>query len=111
MDYNFQIKNCTLYINLSLKIIFVLANSVDPDEMPQTMWHFIWVFTICQSIHLGVTGKKRNKTYLFLNKNNCLFCIRALSFEFELSSTLLFIRMGAANKSDEPTQVSLHQIP
>ena len=30
--YNFQNKN----LFLSLKIVFVLANSVDPDEMPRT---------------------------------------------------------------------------
>ena len=41
-DYNFQIK----FIDC-----FVLANSVDPDEM----LHFIWVFTVCQSTHLVVT--------------------------------------------------------
>ena len=35
----------------SLQIDFVLANSADPDEM-----HLIWVFTVCQSNHLGVSG-------------------------------------------------------
>ena len=36
---NFQ----KIVIFLSLKIDFVLTNSVDLDEM----WHFIWVFTGC----------------------------------------------------------------
>ena len=31
---------------LSLKIVFVLANSVDPDEM----LHFMRVFTVCDSV-------------------------------------------------------------
>ena len=36
---------------LSLKTVFVLANSVDPDEMPHsTLRHFIWVFTVCDSV-------------------------------------------------------------
>ena len=43
---------------LSLKIILVLANSVDPDEIMQ---HFIWVFTVCQSMHLGVNSIQRVK--------------------------------------------------
>ena len=34
---------------ISLKIRFVLANSADPDEMPQYV-AFIWVFIVCQSI-------------------------------------------------------------
>ena len=39
-------------------IIFILANSADADEMPQTLmkcrilWHFISVCTVCQSTHL-----------------------------------------------------------
>ena len=38
---------------LSLKIYFVLANSVDTDEMPHYA-AFIWVYTACQSTYLGV---------------------------------------------------------
>ena len=38
-------------IFLSLKIVVILANSADPDEM-SPMWHFSWVFTVCQSICL-----------------------------------------------------------
>ena len=34
--------------------------SVDPDEMPH-MWHFIWVFTVCKSTHLGVSNIQRVK--------------------------------------------------
>ena len=41
---------------LSLKIDFVL-NNADPDEM----LHFIWVCTVCQSIHLEVSGPQRIK--------------------------------------------------
>ena len=29
-------------------VVFILANSVDPDEMPH--------FTVCQRTHLGVTS-------------------------------------------------------
>ena len=39
-----------------LKIVSVLENNVEPDEMPHNMWHFIWVFTVCQSNCLGVSG-------------------------------------------------------
>ena len=39
------ISTYTLYF-LSLKIVFVLENSVDP----------YWVFTVCQSTHLKITG-------------------------------------------------------
>ena len=67
----FDIKACdgSLYISchhkllfpyklfLSLKIVLVLANSTDPGEM----WHFICVFTACQSTHLGVTSIQRVK--------------------------------------------------
>ena len=28
--------------------IFVLADKVDPDEMPHRMRHFIWILTACQ---------------------------------------------------------------
>ena len=34
---------------------FVIANSVDPDEMPHYA-AFIWVFAVCQRTHLGVTS-------------------------------------------------------
>ena len=34
---------------------FYLANSADLDEM----LHYIWVFTVCGSTHLGVSGIKR----------------------------------------------------
>ena len=45
---------CILYIVfLSLKIFFVLANSVDTDEMPHYA-AFIWVYTVCQITYLGV---------------------------------------------------------
>ena len=37
------------------KVFLALTNSVDPDEMPH-MRHFIRVFTVCKSTHLGVTS-------------------------------------------------------
>ena len=37
---------------------FVLANSANPDEM-YLMRHFIWVFTVCHSTHLGVSSPQR----------------------------------------------------
>ena len=39
--------------DISLNIVFVSANSEDPDEMSHHA-AFIWVFTVCQS--LGITG-------------------------------------------------------
>ena len=27
------------------------------------MWHFIWVFTVCQNTHLGVSGLQRVKAH------------------------------------------------
>ena len=42
-----------------LKIDFVLANSVDPDEMPHYAPFYQGTFTVCQSTHLGVTSKQR----------------------------------------------------
>ena len=33
----------------------MLANGADSDEMQ----HFIWVFTVCKSTHLGVSGIQR----------------------------------------------------
>ena len=37
---------------------FVLAISADPDEMPYVR-HFIWVYTVCQSMSLGLSGLQR----------------------------------------------------
>ena len=51
-----QVKSSQNIVFLSLKIDFVLANSADPDEMPHNMWHFIWVFTVCQSTPFGVSS-------------------------------------------------------
>ena len=45
---------------LSLKIVFVLANSVDPDEMQ----HLIWLFTVLSKYDLGVTSIRRVKLVL-----------------------------------------------
>ena len=51
--YNFLIK----IVFLSMKILFVLAKSMDPDMK----WHFIWVFTVCQSKHLGIISIQSDK--------------------------------------------------
>ena len=45
---------------LSPKIVFILANSADPDEMPHFA-AFIWVITVCQSSCLPVSRMKRVK--------------------------------------------------
>ena len=42
---------------MSLKIVFILANSANPDEMLP----YIWVYTVCQSTCLSVSLKKRVK--------------------------------------------------
>ena len=42
-DYNFKF--------LSLKVVFVFANSEDPDEMPYNA-----VFTVCQRTYLDVNN-------------------------------------------------------
>ena len=41
----------THFVFLSIKIVFALADSVDPDKMMQ---HFN--FTVCQRTYLGVTS-------------------------------------------------------
>ena len=51
-DY-ISIKYC-----FSLKLNFILANSADPDEMLRYA-AFIWVFTVCQSTHFGVSILQR----------------------------------------------------
>ena len=50
-----------LNIIVLLKIVYILANSADPDEMPHEQ-HFIWVFTVCQTTYLSVSRMKRVKT-------------------------------------------------
>ena len=58
-DYNFQ-TNIVFFVTISF---FTLTNSEDPDERP----HFIWVFTVCKSTHLGVTRIQRVK-HVFTSK-------------------------------------------
>ena len=43
--------------------LFYLTNSVDPDEMQ----HFIWVFTVCKSICLGVSQIQRVNIFCVYN--------------------------------------------
>ena len=47
---------------LSLKIVLTTAKSVDTDEM-HILWHFIWVFTVCQSTCLGGFSIQRVKWF------------------------------------------------
>ena len=45
---------------LSLMVVLISANSTDPNEMQHNA-AFIWVFTVCQSSHLGVSSIQRVK--------------------------------------------------
>ena len=40
------------------RLFFILANSVDPDEMLPYVY-FIWFFTVCQSTWLPVSRMRR----------------------------------------------------
>ena len=55
---------CMKYANyavfLSLQIIFISANSEEPDEC--CILYFIWVFTVCQSIDLPVSSIQRDNS-------------------------------------------------
>ena len=51
----------------SLMIVYILANSADPDEMPHGMRHFIWVFTVCKSTNFWVSGFQRVNICLEFN--------------------------------------------
>ena len=42
----------------SLEVVFIVPNSVDPDEM-QHYAAFFWVFTVCQSTPVGVSISQR----------------------------------------------------
>ena len=44
-----------------MKIILILANRVDPNEMQ----HFIWVFTVCQSSRYRVSSIQRVKNIVY----------------------------------------------
>ena len=45
-----EVPNYDVFI--SLKVDFTLTNGVDPDEMPDFLRHFIWVFTVCRRTQL-----------------------------------------------------------
>ena len=55
-----------LYYNvfLSLKVVLIVGNSADPEEM----LHSFWVFTICQSTRLGVSTLQRVNSVSLLIK-------------------------------------------
>ena len=57
-----SIGHCKNFLNfdvfLSLKVVLILANSVDPDGM-QHYAVFIWAFTVYQSTYLGVSTIQR----------------------------------------------------
>ena len=68
-SYNFQIK----IVFLSLKIVFVSANSEDPDEMPHNVAFHLGLHCLpAQSTHLGVArlsiqwAKDPNKAQYFM---------------------------------------------
>ena len=44
------------------KMLGSKAKSADPD-VTLYPYHFIWVFAVCKSTHLGVSSKQRVKTY------------------------------------------------
>ena len=56
-----------VFLSLKVKINSVLVNSVDSMKC-RIMWHFIWVFTVCQSTCLKVSSaQKVNLGTAFLN--------------------------------------------
>ena len=55
---------------LSLKIDFVIANSAMLMKC-HNIWHFMWVFTVCQSTHLRVFGLQRVKIYIMVDSAMC----------------------------------------
>ena len=40
-----------------------LNQTVQTQTKCHIMWHFIWVFAVCQSTHIGVSGLQRVKKY------------------------------------------------
>ena len=68
----FQIYYISFYES---KIDFVLANSADPYEMPRyAVFHFIWVFIVCQSTRLGVSGLQMVYASIYSEQSiNCLW--------------------------------------
>ena len=61
----FQVRFQINMVFHSMKIVFILANNVDPGEMPH-LGHFIWVFTVCQSMYLAISCIQRVNSYIFL---------------------------------------------
>ena len=51
---------------LPLKVVLILTNNVDPDEMQHyaafhIILRFIWVFTVCITTRLGVSSIQKVK--------------------------------------------------
>ena len=55
----------------SLKIVNVLANSADADEMPH-LRHFICVFTACRKPHLAVSNPQRVQGVIYSSASSTL---------------------------------------
>ena len=71
--------------------VFVIADSVDPDEM----WHFIWIFTVCQRTNLRViciemVNLESRAFYLFRNEFNKFNNTRAQMLDsiYHMTNTL-----------------------
>ena len=60
---------------LSLKIVFVFANSIDPDEMLHCVACGIssgYLFTVCQRTHLGVIQRVKVRILLRLFRDKSI---------------------------------------
>ena len=61
---------------------FILANRVDPDGI--IMLQFIWVFIVCQSLHLGVSSiQSVNCSSIALQMEHCFFLSITLNLKCE----------------------------
>ena len=97
--YNFQVK----IVFLSLKIVFALANSVNPDEMP-LMWHFIlcgissgsslfakYIYSTTKETHQSLLGpimeiRIKKQKYIYTIFCSIQFCIISLNSTVLLKS-------------------------
>ena len=70
-------------IFMSLKIVVIIANIADPDEL-SPMWHFSWAFTVCLSICLGISRIKRVRV------NECILMV-VLIYITQLYCSIIWI--------------------